>query len=332
VKNCKDSRTSARRTSLLPRGGLAALALLILASSPLAATPATYTKPNILAIFGDDIGWFNLSIYNHGMMGYETPNLDRIGEEGIVFTDAYAEQSCTAGRAAFLTGQHGLRTGMIKVGLPGVPFGLSTEDPTIPVILKYGYGYATGQFGKNHLGDTNDILPTMHGFDQFFGNLYHLNAEEEPENPDYWSDPLPAGYGWLADMEPRGVLFSYAADVTEGTPPAGTCDQTDPLNNGTTGQCIVDTGSLTSERMKGIDGAFAREAIRFMEEASTGTGVYSAGAKPFFTWYAASRMHIWTHLKKKAVPIADAGTGDFDSSTYTAFLPDLWDGVNNGGT
>lgn len=326
------STTSTRRTHPLRRGGLAAFALLILAANPLAAAVATYEMPNILAIFGDDIGWFNLSIYNHGIMGYQTPNLDRIGKEGIVFTDAYAEQSCTAGRAAFLTGQHGLRTGMIKVGLPGVRFGLSHDDPTIPEILKYNYGYATGQFGKNHLGDTNDTLPTTHGFDQFFGNLYHLNAEEEPENPDYWSDqdPLPDGYQWLRDMEPRGVMYSYAADVTEpSAPPAGTCSDEDD-NNPSKGQCIIDTGKLTSERMKGIDGAFAREAIRFMEEARTGTGIYST-AKPFFTWYAASRMHIWTHLKKQNVAITDAGAGNFDSKRYTGIMPDLWDGTNDGG-
>ncbi len=256
---------------------------------------ATAQKPNILAIFGDDIGWFNLSIYNHGIMGYKTPNLDRIGKEGGMFTDAYAEQSCTAGRAAFLTGQHGLRTGMIKVGLPGVPFGLSHEDPTIAVALK-AYGYTTGQFGKNHLGDTNDVLPTTHGFDEFFGNLYHLNAEEEPENLDYPTDPeFAEKYG------PRGVIHSYAKEVTPSTG-GGKIDET-------TGQYIVDTGRLTTQRMKTIDGVFAREAIRFMDEAQ------HAGT-PFFTWYAASRMHVWTHLKEKTDYKAGPTVPEFDKLCY----------------
>jgi len=257
---------------------------------------ATAQKPNILAIFGDDIGWFNLSIYNHGIMGYKTPNLDRIGKEGGMFTDAYAEQSCTAGRAAFLTGQHGLRTGMIKVGLPGVPFGLSHKDPTIAEALKT-YGYTTGQFGKNHLGDTNDTLPTTHGFDEFFGNLYHLNAEEEPENPDYPKDPR-----FAEKFGPRGVLHSYAKGVAHSTK-GGEIDEA-------TGQYIVDTGRLTTQRMKTIDGVFAREAIRFMDEAQ------HAG-KPFFTWYAASRMHVWTHLKEETGYEAGSTVPEFDKLCYT---------------
>jgi len=257
---------------------------------------ATAQKPNILAIFGDDIGWFNLSIYNHGVMGYKTPNLDRIGKEGGMFTDAYAEQSCTAGRAAFLTGQHGLRTGMIKVGLPGVPFGLSHDDPTIAEALKT-YGYATGQFGKNHLGDTNDTLPTTHGFDEFFGNLYHLNAEEEPENPDYPTDPQ-----FAEKFGPRGVIHSYAKGVAYSIK-GGEIDEA-------TGQYIADTGRLTSQRMKTIDGVFAREAIRFMDEAQ------HAG-KPFFTWYAASRMHVWTHLKEETGYEAGPTVPEFDKLCYT---------------
>jgi arylsulfatase len=149
---------------------------------------AATDKPNILVIMGDDIGWFNPSSYNHGMMGYQTPNIDRIGKEGVMFTDAYGQQSCTAGRAAFITGQSPKRTGLLKIGIPGDPIGLQKADPTIAELLK-PYGYATGQFGKNHLGDLDEFLPTDHGFDEFFGNLYHLNAEEEPENPDYPQDP-----------------------------------------------------------------------------------------------------------------------------------------------
>lgn len=263
------------------------------------AAEALTEKPNVLAIFGDDIGWFNLSIYNHGTMGYQTPNLDRIGKEGAMFTDAYAEQSCTAGRAAFLTGQHGLRTGMIKVGLPGVPFGLSHDDPTIAEALK-GYGYATAQFGKNHLGDDNATLPTTHGFDEFFGNLYHLNAEEEPENPDYPDDPA-----FAEKFGPRGVLHSYAAGIT---PPTG-IDLGTPVTEDTAGQTIYDTGPLTSQRMKTVDGVFAREAIRFMDEAQ------HAG-KPFFVWYAATRMHVWTHLKEQEGYEAGLTVPEFDKHCY----------------
>ncbi len=245
-------------------------------------------QPNILVIMGDDIGWFNLSVYNHGMMGYTTPNLDRLAREGGMFTDAYAEQSCTAGRAAFITGQHGLRTGMTKVGLPGVPFGLNHDDPTIAEMLK-SLGYTTGQFGKNHLGDTNDTLPTTHGFDEFFGNLYHLNAEQEPEHPDY-----PDSEEFRRLFGPRGVMHSFARD---NKPPLGSSVyeegkviETDEYGS-IDGQVIVDTGPLTIQRMKTIDGAVTREAIRFMSAAAKeGT--------PFFTWWAATRMHVWTHLKE----------------------------------
>ena len=174
-----------------------------------ASAPATaQQKPNIVIIWGDDIGQSNISAYSRGLMGYKTPNIDRIAKEGMMFTDYYAEQSCTAGRASFITGQSGLRTGMTKVGLPGATLGLQKEDPTIAELLK-PLGYATGQFGKNHLGDRNEFLPTVHGFDEFYGNLYHLNAEEEPELPDYPKDPA-----FRAKFGPRGVLDCKASDRT----------------------------------------------------------------------------------------------------------------------
>jgi arylsulfatase len=166
-------------------------------------------KPNILLIMGDDIGWFNISAYNHGIMGYRTPNIDRIAREGALFTDWYGQQSCTAGRAAFITGQSPIRTGLTKVGLPGADLGLQPEDPTIADLLK-PLGYATGQFGKNHLGDRDEFLPTAHGFDEFFGNLYHLNAEDEPDNPDYPKDPE-----FRKKFGPRGVLHTWATDGTQ---------------------------------------------------------------------------------------------------------------------
>jgi arylsulfatase len=185
---------------------------------------AKTSKPNILIIWGDDIGWFNVSAYNHGVMGYRTPNIDRVAKEGALFTDWYGQQSCTAGRAAFITGQSPIRTGLTKVGLPGADLGLRPEDPTIAELLK-PLGYVTGQFGKNHLGDRDEFLPTVHGFDEFFGNLYHLNAEEEPENPDYPKDPE-----FKKKFGPRGVLHSWAN-------PDGT-------------QKIENTGPLTRKRME----------------------------------------------------------------------------------
>ena len=184
-------------------------------------------KPNVLIIWGDDIGQSNLSCYSNGLMGYRTPNIDRVAAEGVLFTDYYAEQSCTAGRAAFITGQNPYRTGLTKVGLPGAPLGLQAQDPTIATALK-AQGYATGQFGKNHLGDRDEHLPTMHGFDEFFGNLYHLNAEEEPELPDYPKDPE-----FRKKFGPRGVLHTWA--------------------NGDGTQRIEDTGPLTKKRMETCD-------------------------------------------------------------------------------
>ena len=227
-------------------------------------------KPNILIIWGDDIGWFNVSAYNHGMMSYRTPNIDRIAREGIMFTDSYGENSCTAGRAAFITGQSPFRTGLLKVGLPGAKEGLSEKDPTIAGLLK-DEGYATGQFGKNHLGDLDEHLPTNHGFDEFFGNLYHLNAEEEPENEDYPQDPA-----FKEKFGPRGVISSKA------------------------GGEIVDTGPLTRKRMETIDEEVMARTLDFMDRAQ-------ADGKPFFIWFNTTRMHIFTHLKPESRGVTGQG-------------------------
>ena len=217
-------------------------------------------KPNILVIWGDDIGQSNISAYTMGLVGYETPNIDRIAEEGLIFTDYYGEQSCTAGRSAFITGQSVVRTGLSKVGLPGADLGLQAEDPTIAELLK-PHGYATGQFGKNHLGDKDEFLPTAHGFDEFYGNLYHLNAEEEPEHYDYPKNPE-----FRKKFGPRGVIHSYA--------------------NGK----IVDTGPLTRKRMETIDDESIAGAIDFIKKQN------KAG-KPFFVWWNGTRMHFRTHIK-----------------------------------
>jgi len=224
-------------------------------------------KPNILIIWGDDIGWFNVSAYNHGVMGYRTPNIDRIAHEGAMYTDWYGQQSCTAGRAAFITGQNPIRTGLTKVGLPGAKIGLQAEDPTIADLLK-PLGYATGQFGKNHLGDRDEYLPTVHGFDEFFGNLYHLNAEQEPENPDYPKNPE-----FKKKFGPRGVLHSWAND--DGT------------------QKIENTGPLDTKRMETIDEEFLDASLKFIDRAVSDD-------KPFFVWWNATRMHVFTHLKKES--------------------------------
>ena len=211
---------------------------------------------------GDDIGWFNISAYNNGIMGYRTPNIDSLAKEGILFTDFYGENSCTAGRAAFITGQASIRTGMTKVGLPGVDVGLQKEDPTLADLLK-PLGYRTGQFGKNHLGDLDEYLPTAHGFDEFFGNLYHLNAEEEPENEDY----LPKGESPLFDLfRPRGVLHSFAdksqytCDPAKGEKPAA------PVGD-TGNQVVCETGSLTIKRMETIDGEVLEKTKDFIADA-----------------------------------------------------------------
>jgi len=235
-------------------------------------------KPNILVLWGDDIGWWNISYNNRGQMGYRTPNIDRIANEGIAFTDYYGQQSCTAGRAAFITGQNPIRPGLTKVGAPGHKLGLMAEDPTIAELLK-PLGYATGQFGKNHFGDLNEYLPTAHGFDEFFGNLYHLNAEEEPEDPDYPKDPR-----YRQAMGPRGVIHSWATDKD---------DPTQQPRWGRVGkQKIEDTGPLTKQRMETCDEEFTEAALGFIDRT------HKAG-KPFFIWWNATAMHVWTHCAKK---------------------------------
>jgi len=233
-------------------------------------------KPNILVVFGDDIGIANVSAYSDGVMGYTTPNIDRIGEEGLRFLQYYGEQSCTAGRAAFLTGQHGLRTGLTKVGFPGAPMGMSQLDPSIGGVMQ-SLGYATGQFGKNHVGDRNESLPTVNGFDEFFGNLYHLNAEEEPELPDYPKDPE-----YLAKFGPRGVLKTKATDVDDPT--------VDPRFGKVGKQTIEDTGPLTKKRMETIDDETSAAAIDFIKRAQT-------AGEPFFVWFNSTRMHLRTHVR-----------------------------------
>jgi arylsulfatase len=231
-------------------------------------------KPNIVVLWGDDIGFWNLSCNNRGMMGYQTPNIDRLAHEGVGFTDFYGQQSCTAGRAAFITGQNPLRTGLTKVGLPGSDFGIRPEDPTIAELLK-PLGYATAQFGKNHIGDLDEHLPTNHGFDEFFGNLYHLNAEEEPEHEDYPKDP-----GFKERFGPRGVIHSWAQ-------PDGT-------------QKIEDTGPLTRKRMETIDDEVTARTLEYLGEVA-------AEDKPFFLWWNATRMHFRTHVKQEHRGISGQG-------------------------
>lgn len=235
-------------------------------------------KPNILIIWGDDIGTANLSCYSDGLMGLETQHIDRIANEGLRFLHYYGEQSCTAGRAAFLTGQHGLRTGLTKVGFPGAPMGLSQLDPTIGGLMK-NLGYVTGQFGKNHVGDRNPTLPTVNGFDEFFGNLYHLNAEEEPELPDYPKDP-----SYRAKFGPRGVLRCKATDVDDET--------IDPRFGKVGKQTIEDTGALTKKRMETVDDETSAAAVDFIQRQ------HVAG-KPFFCWWNGTRMHLRTHVRQE---------------------------------
>ncbi len=256
-----------RRDLLVASSALAASALSVATpGSGLAqqySSSGTGRKPNILMIMADDIGWFNASIYNQGMMGYRTPNIDRIGTEGAKFTDWYGEQSCTAGRAAFITGQSPIRTGLTKVGLPGADIGLRAEDPSIAEFLK-PLGYATGQFGKNHLGDKDEFLPTNHGFDEFFGNLYHLNAEEEPENPDYPKNPE-----FAKRFGPRGVIKASA----DGR--------------------IEDTGPLTVKRMETVDQEFLGAAMDFIDRRQKAD-------QPWFCYFNPTRMHVFTHLKPES--------------------------------
>ena len=238
----------------------AILAVLAFIAGPVSAAKAK--KPNILVIWGDDVGQSNISYYTHGLMGYQTPNIDRVAKEGMTFTDYYGEQSCTAGRSSFIMGQSVFRTGLSKVGLPGAKEGINEKDPTIAGLLK-ARGYATGQFGKNHLGDRDEMLPTNHGFDEFFGNLYHLNAEEEPENEDYPKNPE-----FRKKFGPRGVIKSSADGKIE------------------------DTGPLTKKRMETVDDETVDAAVDFIERQA------KAG-KPFFCWWNGTRMHFRTHVKKE---------------------------------
>ncbi len=247
-------------TSVACRTVLAAAGVLICAAVAATSTQAQDKKPNILVIWGDDVGQSNISAYTFGVVGYQTPNIDRIAKEGMKFTDYYGEQSCTAGRSSFIMGQSVFRTGLSKVGLPGAELGIQPEDPTIAGLLK-AQGYVTGQFGKNHLGDKDDHLPTNHGFDEFFGNLYHLNAEEEPENEDYPKDPK-----FRERFGPRGVIKSSA------------------------GGKIEDTGPLTKKRMETVDDETVDAAINFLDRASKSD-------KPFFLWWNGTRMHFRTHVK-----------------------------------
>ena len=243
-------------------------------------------KPNILFIMADDIGWFNVSCYNLGVMGYRTPNIDRIAKEGAMFTDFYGQQSCTAGRAAFITGQSPIRTGLTKVGMPGATLGLSAEDPSVGQFMK-SFGYATGQFGKNHLGDRNEHLPTVHGFDEFFGNLYHLNAEEEPEYTDYPKDP-----NFQKKFGPRGVLKCKATDKDDTT--------VDPVFGKVGKQVIENTGPLTRKRMETVDEEFIEAALDFMDRKTK-------EGQPWLCYFNPTRMHVFTHLKPSSVGVTGHG-------------------------
>ncbi len=252
-------------------------------------------KPNICIIWGDDIGQSNISAYSMGLMGYKTPNIDSIARDGMIFTDYYGEQSCTAGRASFITGQHGLRIGLTKVGMPGAKAGMQKEDPTIANLLK-GQGYATGQFGKNHLGDRNEYLPTVHGFDEFYGNLYHLNAEEEPELPDYPKDPA-----FRAKFGPRGVLDCKATDKDDPT--------VDPRFGKVGKQIIKDTGPLTKKRMATIDDDVADRAAEFIKRQAK-------AEKPFFVWVNFTHMHFRTHVK----PASKGQSGRWQSEYHDVMI------------
>ena len=269
--------------------GARAIAVLAVGIAGLVAPAAGWAqeseKPNILVIWGDDIGQFNISAYNLGMMGYRTPNIDSIAADGALFTDWYGEQSCTAGRAAFITGQSPIRTGLLKIGLPGSPEGMPAEDPTLATLLGE-MGYMTGQFGKNHLGDRNEFMPTVHGFDEFFGNLYHLNAEQEPEHPDYPDTE------WMDQFRPRGVLDCVATDADTQAP--------DPRFGAWGNQTCVDTGPLTIERMRTIDREVLDRTLGFMDRSVESD-------TPFFIWHNSTRMHIFTHLEEAAEGVTGLG-------------------------
>jgi len=247
-----------------------------------AQQPATDSKkPNIVVIWGDDIGMWNIGAYTHGMMG-STPNIDRIAKEGMLFTDHYGQPSCTAGRAAFIMGQLPIRTGMTTVGVPGSKLGIQKEDPTLAEVLK-SVGYATAQFGKNHLGDRNEFFPTVHGFDEWFGNLYHLNAEEEPEQLDYPGQKNPE---YTKTMGPRGTFHAWATDVDDPT--------TDPKFGRIGKQRIQSTGMLTRERMQTFDSEVLGETLKWMDKVGHAD-------KPFFLWFNSTAIHIWSHPQKKYV-------------------------------
>jgi arylsulfatase len=278
--------------SVAKHGGVGSGSVLLAAHDRAVEQKASESgkKPNILVLWGDDIGYWNVSAYNRGMMGYRTPNIDRIAKEGAILTDCYAQQSCTAGRAAFITGQSPFRTGLLKVGLPGAKEGISDKDPTIAELLA-PLGYACGQFGKNHLGDRNEMLPTVHGFQDFYGNLYHLNAEEEPEHLDYPKNPE-----FKNRFGPRGVLKTKATDKDDET--------VDPRFGKIGKQTIEDTGPLTRKRMETIDDEITAGALDFMDRSHK-------DGKPFFVWWNSTRMHIWTHLQK-----------DFEGKTGFGIYPD----------
>jgi arylsulfatase A-like enzyme len=281
------------RRAILPAVAFALAGSLAAASPQAAATstsPAGQSRPNILLIVADDVGFWNVGAYSHGMM-VPTPSLDRIAREGMLFTDHYAQPTCTPGRAALITGQLPIRTGLTTVGMAGSPIGLDRRDPTLAEVLK-PLGYRTGQFGKNHLGDRNEHLPTVHGFDEFFGNLYHLNTEEEPELPDW-----PKDAGFDRRYRPRGVLDTVATDVD---------DPTEDARFGRVGrQRIKDTGPLTRARMETVDQEFLARTKSFVRDS------VKAG-KPFFAWHNPSRMHIYTHLKPESRHLATPYSSSFD--------------------
>jgi arylsulfatase A-like enzyme len=274
-----------------------AIAAIVIAAATLAAIPSAFAqdqrRPNIVVIFGDDIGMWNLGAYTHGMMG-RTPNIDSIAKGGALFTDHYGQPSCTAGRAAFLMGQMPIRTGMTTVGIPGSKRGIQKSDPTLAEVLKT-QGYATAQFGKNHLGDRNEFLPTMHGFDEWFGNLYHLNAEEEPEELDYPGQKNPE---YKVKFGPRGVLHSWATDKDDST--------TDPKFGRVGKQKIEDTGPLTRKRMETFDQEVTDETLKYLDRVGKGN-------KPFFVWFNSTAIHIWSHPAPKFLQMAvDEGRAEED--------------------
>ena len=257
------------------------------------AIAQTAVKPNIVVIWGDDIGMWNVGAYTHGMMG-RTPNIDSIAKDGILFTDHYGQPSCTAGRAAFITGQIPIRTGMTTVGIPGSSRGIQKSDPTLAEVLKSA-GYATAQFGKNHLGDRNEFLPTAHGFDEWFGNLYHLNAEEEPQELDYPAQKNPE---YKTEFGPRGVLHAWATTVEDGT--------VDPKFGKVGMQKIEDTGPLTRKRMETFDQEVTDETLKYLDRVGKGN-------KPFFVWFNTTAIHIWSHPNPKYVQMAvDEGRAEED--------------------